>query len=318
MIKNKREETLLEKGFKKIKTPKKYNEMGNCYSINPAIGEGYFWVYKHEDLFSIVIHDFYFYEEHHLNYKLLEYLSIIYFESISGEELKPYHRLTAGVVKSRWCNGQSYQAIFHKNIPIKSIGIELNPKYYEEYLADKYDDEYINPQTALLNINETANFPEMVLLLNQIKNYKGTGMAGKLYYEGKVSEALALIIEREKSNKRKKTHTISEEDIEHLSSVASYISDHYAHDLTLEKLSRIACMGTTKLKKTFRELYNSTITEYIQNRRIGQAEHLLSDTDFPVKQVALIVGYKSTPRFIELFKRNTGMTPLEFRKLAKR
>jgi AraC-like DNA-binding protein len=45
-------------------------------------------------------------------------------------------------------------------------------------------------------------------------------------------------------------------------------------------------MGTTKLKCTFKEVYKCTITQYIQNRRMSQAEHLLSNTDFNIGQVA--------------------------------
>ncbi|WP_459253870.1 helix-turn-helix domain-containing protein [Haloimpatiens myeolchijeotgali] len=76
-------------------------------------------------------------------------------------------------------------------------------------------------------------------------------------------------------------------------------------------------MGTTKLKTTFKNVYKCTITEYIQNRRMGQAEHLLANTDFDIKQIALIVGYKSAGRFSELFKRSTGLQPTKYRELSK-
>ena len=40
-------------------------------------------------------------------------------------------------------------------------------------------------------------------------------------------------------------------------------------------LTQIACMGTTKLKSCFKKYYDCTITEYIQQRRMSQAEYLL-------------------------------------------
>lgn len=311
------EPLLLKNGFIKLSSCSKYCSLGDCYKLSDLIGKGYYWIYSYKDLFSIVIHDFYFHDDFYFENNVSEYLAITYYESVSGEELNPYHRLNAGCVKSYWYHDDKYQAIYHKNIPIKSIGIEFTPKYCDHYLKKKYGCNYINPRDFLLKINETTDFPEMVLLLNQLKNYKGSGMSAQLFYESKVSEAIALIINYETENKPKQSSHISETDIKQIENVGSYIDDHYAYNLPLKKLAKMACMGTTKLKTTFKNVYKSSITEYIQNRRMGQAEHLLANTDFIIKEIAAIVGYKSAGRFSELFKRSTGLNPTEYRKLSK-
>jgi AraC-like DNA-binding protein len=156
----------------------------------------------------------------------------------------------------------------------------------------------------------------MILLLHQIKNYHGTGMAAKLFYEGKVSEAVSLIVERTKQLLPKKPFKVSTEDLKRIETVTSFINDHFAFDLRLEQLSKISCMGTTKLKSSFKEVNRCTITEYIQHRRMGQAEHLLSSTDLNIGQIAQIVGYDSAGRFSELFKKSTGLLPFEYKKLS--
>ncbi|WP_459253871.1 hypothetical protein [Haloimpatiens myeolchijeotgali] len=202
LLKQLHEPFLLKKGFTRISSCDKFNSMGTCYALSPTLGNGYYWIYSHKDLFSIVIHDFYFHEDFYFENELPEYLSISYYESVSGEEINPYHRLNAGCVKSYWWSVDKYQAVFHKNIPIKSIGIEFTPKYCDNYLAQKYSDNYINPRNALLEINETTDFPEMVLLLHQLKNYRGTGMSAQLFYEAKAAEAIALIVTRQKNKKR--------------------------------------------------------------------------------------------------------------------
>lgn len=311
------ESMLLSKGFSKCDCIKKFNSIGTCYKLNSNLGKGYFWIYAYKDLFSIVIHDFCFFEDFYFETLPSEYFSISYFQSVSGEELSPYHRLNAGCVKRYWCNSENiYKAIFHKNIPIQCIGIEFMPKYCDNFLSKHFNDECINPRCALMDIDEVTDFPEMVLLLHQISNYKETGICAKLFYEAKVSEAMSLIYERYKQNK-KVNLTLSQIDIDHLQSVTSYIDDHYSNELPLSKLCKIACMGTTKLKKSFKILYKSTITEYIQHRRMGQAEHLLSNTDLIIKEVANIVGYKSTSRFSELFKKSTGLSPIKYRNFVK-
>ena len=69
-------------------------------------------------------------------------------------------------------------------------------------------------------------------------------------------------------------------DAEGLQNVVSYIADHYAFDIPLERLASIACMSETKLKGCFKRQFGCSITQYIQGRRMSQAEHLLINTDF--------------------------------------
>lgn len=308
---------LYKYGFKKMNSSEKFNSTGDCYELNPKLGKGNYWIYSYKDLFSVTIHDFFFYEDFYLEYKLPEYFSLSYYESVSGEEFNPYTRLSAGCVRSYLFGSKKYQAIFHKNIPIKSIDIEFTPKYLDKYLEMKYEEDYVNPREALLGLRETKELPEIEHILYQIKSYRGSGMSAKLFYESKVLEAISLVISFENNGQNKKS-SLSQMDAEQLQNVASYIKDHFAHNLRLDKLSKIACMSLTKLKKTFKQEFNCTITGYIQNQRMGHAEHLLSNTSFSIGEISRIVGYKSTSRFSQLFKRTTGLKPKEFRKLAKK
>lgn len=73
-------------------------------------------------------------------------------------------------------------------------------------------------------------------------------------------------------------------------------------------------MGTTKLKYTFKEVYKSTISEYILNKRIRQAEHLLANTDLRISQISQTIGYKKASSFSEIFRKTTGLLPNEYRK----
>ena len=84
------------------------------------------------------------------------------------------------------------------------------------------------------------------------------------------------------------------------------------------KVASIACMSTSKLKTCFKRHTGCTVTEYIQGRRMSQAEHLLIDTDFTMGQIAQMIGYSTSSRFAELFKKNTGILPIEYRKIARK
>lgn len=305
-------------GFIRDPDNQQYGDLGICWKLSPEVGEGTYWTYGQKDLYDIKIHNFSFHEDFMLEFSLPECLSITRYDSISGEELSPYRRLSAGCIKTFIGGYTPYKALIHKNIPIRSIGIEITPAYYEDYLQRLYPEAQINPVEAFQKIDQTSYFPEMSRLLTEIKNYRGEGIAAKLFYEGKVAEAVSMVVEYQKKHSEKITQKLSRQDIESIQTVASYLGDHYASDISLERLTQIACMGTTKLKSCFKKYYDCTITEYIQQRRMSQAEYLLAYTDLSVGQIAQTIGYSTSSRFAELFRKSTGLLPMEYRKMAQK
>lgn len=247
-----------------------------------------------------------------------ECISIQRYDSISGEKLNPYRRLSAGDIQTIVGGKQRYRALIHKRIPIHSVGIEILPAYYDDFLRQQYPDLYFDLPSAFQSIDQAADFPAMSKLLFEIENYRGDGAAAALFYEAKVTEAIALVVDAWKRQSQKRERPLSAEDEESLRNVVSYIADHYAFDIPLERLANIACMSESKLKSCFRRQFGCSVTQHIQGRRMSQAEHLLINTDFTMGQIAQMIGYTTSSRFAELFKKSTGILPNEYRKLARR
>lgn len=308
------ESILTDRGFFPIKSNDRFNSCGQTFALSKELGEGFYWVYSETNLFVIKIHDFSFDEDYLFECMMPECMSISYYQSITGHELNPYRRINANCIKTYIGNHNTYKAVIHKRMPVKSVGIEILPDYYISYLKEKYPEDYISPYEAFCSIDERSNFPEMLLLLNQVAEYRGNGISAKLFYEAKVNEAVSLVVEHFHKCSKEHKH-ISEIDKEQIKNVTSYINGHATYSLTLEQLSKIACMGQTKLKKTFKQVNGCTITEYIQQARIGQAEFLLSSTELSITQIAKTVGYSNASRFAELFQRNVGILPYEYRKI---
>ena len=308
---------LLKNGFTPDPNNKKYNPMGTCWKLSPEIGEGYYWTYGKHDLYDIRIHDFSYHRDMLMDFELPESLSIAYYESISGEEISPYRRLKAGCVKA-FHGGTPYRVMIHKKIPVRSINIEIMPAYYNKYLQTLYTKGSVYPEKIFGEIDQTFEFREMVQLLMKVKNYAGTGIAAKLFYESKVAEAVSLIVEWSNHRKKRGVDSISARDNKQMKNVTAYIDDHYTLELSLEQIAKIACMSQTKLKYTFKRYHECTITEYIQQRRMGQAEHLLANSDLPIGQVAKVVGYTSPSRFSELFRLSTGIQPRIYREISQK
>lgn len=313
MINNTYNNFLNEINFIPINGYNPFGPNGKCYELPKKLGKGIFWIYNPNDMFDIKIHDFYYYENQIFNNDLPEGLSVTYYESISGEELFPYKKFSSNVVRTHIGGKSSFKALIHKNIPIRCVGIEIKPSYYNDYLKKNYPGEFDNLEEIFKSFEDTSNFPTMINLLNQLKNYKGKGSSAKLFYESKIIEAISLMVEYHKNHNKTKI-TLSNIDKEIIFNLNMYIKDHYTYNLNQSLLTQIAGMCSTKLKRTFKAINGCTITEYIQNCRISRAEHLLQSTDLTINQISSAVGYKNASYFSELFKRETGITPMEYKK----
>lgn len=295
-----------------------FNPAGRCWSLSPDLGEGFYWVYAQNDLFDIKIHDFCFHEDFIMDFQLPECLSVTLYDSISGEESSPPRRLSPGCIKTFIGGREPYRGLIHKTVPIHCIGIEIMPAYYQDYLQTHYPGDYTDPLPAFQVVDQTDDFPAMSMLLHEVEGYRGEGIAAKLFYESKVAQAISLLMEQEQALTRPARKFLTDQDKEQLENVTFYLKDHYSDEVVLDRLTKIACMGKTKLKSTFKQAYGCSITKYVQGLRIGQAKRMLSETDYSMQHIAGLIGYSTSSRFAELFRRNTGLLPTEYRKMTTR
>lgn len=301
-------------GFHPIPCKSFLNPMGACFEPQTEAGEGYYWFYEEPGMFAVGQMDLRPRDDFFMEYQQPDFISINYYETISAEELSPYKRLSAHCIRGHVAQGELFRLRCHKNMPLRGYELMLFPGYYQDYLQQMYPGEFPDPRDAFRSIDGCRDFPELKLVLKQIAGFQGTGASARLYYKSKVSEALSLIIEHTRCQQTQE-FSLYRQDRVNLEAVKAYIEDHFAFDIRTEQLSSIACMGQTKLRASFKQAYGSTITEYIQNRRVAYAEYLLIKTEFPIAQVAEAVGYHHGGRFAALFKKSTGLSPEEYRKV---
>ena len=160
---------------------------------------------------------------------------------------------------------------------------------------------------------------EIRLLMRQVMDYNGYGAAARLYYDAKATELLAHFAEGVFAQRcqRCTAHCrLCVEDQARIRHVAHYLRAHLKDEFDLDTLCHLACMGKTKLKKTFREEYSCSLMQYLQQQRMEKAQRMLCDTEYAVAQVARAVGYRSGGRFASVFRKTTGLLPREYRMLS--
>lgn len=97
------------------------------------------------------------------------------------------------------------------------------------------------------------------------------------------------------------------------SHVIRYIREHLTEDLSVEILSRIACMSESKFYRSFRNETGLTPNEFIIEERLKVAETLLINPDITVKEAWLASGFNSFSYFSTLFKKRKKLTPSEYK-----
>ena len=176
---------LTEHGFVRDPDNQQYGSLGVCWKLSPEVGEGTYWTYGQKDLYDIKIHNFSFHEDFMLECSLPECLSITRYDSISGEELSPYRRLSAGCIKTFIGGYAPYKALIHKNIPIRSIGIEITPAYYEDYLKKLYPEAQINPVDAFRKIDRLPISQKCLGYSQRSKTIAGKELPQNFFMRGK-------------------------------------------------------------------------------------------------------------------------------------
>jgi len=106
------------------------------------------------------------------------------------------------------------------------------------------------------------------------------------------------------------------ESLKYMETALNYIDEHLDSDLTLEILADVAHMSKTYFCGQFRKLNGISPWEYITIKRIEKAITLIESSNLSRLDIALKCGYNNTSNFYYAFKRVTGKTHGDYRKVS--
>lgn len=93
-----------------------------------------------------------------------------------------------------------------------------------------------------------------------------------------------------------------------------YIEENFRDpDLNLEKVADQVYVSSCYLSRLFKEVTAYSFTEYLNRRRVSEAEKLLLTTGAKIYEVAEAVGFRDSHYFGIVFKKITGLAPSEYR-----
>ncbi len=94
----------------------------------------------------------------------------------------------------------------------------------------------------------------------------------------------------------------------------TFIEENLHEPLTAEDLCKNFFLNRQQLYTVFRENFATPVKQYVLERKLARAKHLLTTTALSVTAVAERCGFSDYNNFIQRFKKMTGKTPLQYRK----
>lgn len=96
-----------------------------------------------------------------------------------------------------------------------------------------------------------------------------------------------------------------------------FIQQHYQESLRLEDVSNAVGFNATYFSAMFKKETGQNFMDYLTELRMNKAKELLCGDECSVQDVAEQVGYRDLKYFSRLFKKTTGISPSDYKKLYR-
>jgi transcriptional regulator GlxA family with amidase domain len=92
-----------------------------------------------------------------------------------------------------------------------------------------------------------------------------------------------------------------------------FIESNFQEKITVDQLASQFAVGRRSLERRFKKATRNTVSEYIQRVKIEAAKKGFETSRKNINEVMCEVGYSDTKAFRMMFKRTTGLSPVEYR-----
>lgn len=154
-------------------------------------------------------------------------------------------------------------------------------------------------EVRLINQEEAANIPDII----QISDFNSID---------EIEDTIYLMVSKV-YNIYNNLEDSKENDL--INQIIQYLQENFTNNqFSTAQLAEHFDLSEAHLMRYFKKHTNKTILQYLTNLRIDYAKHLLLTTEKPIKDIVPKIGYIDVSSFIRRFKRETNLTPGQYRK----
>jgi AraC-like DNA-binding protein len=219
-------------------------------------------------------------------------------------------------IDSSFCVSTQDESYIHLNFGLNAndclFDLAENNYEFQIRIAKTYLEKY--NESLDINVVEQAICCNTQAKLLEIINCKLSGIHRKIFLE---SSILFLLFQSQKNNLIFQTGCDScavlnkPVDADKIQKAKKYILKNLSNNLTIPIIATNVGTNQCYLKKGFKETFEQTIFEFIQENRMIKSRHLLQGNNPNITEISYSVGYSSLSSFSQSYKNFFGISPTE-------
>jgi AraC-like DNA-binding protein len=189
-------------------------------------------------------------------------------------------------------------------------------KYWCHFTAKIGDTDLFRLTGAPYFIN-VEDEEKMTRLFQQlIREYESSSLTAVVMQKATLLEIIGLFLEGMDRNREAFRPAAEDRSMQKMTQVLKYIETHLHENVTVHQLAELVHYHPNYLIRQFRELVGMSPIQYAQRLRMETAISLLAATDEPISAIAEKVGMELY-YFSRTFKKHTGLSPTDYRRLMR-
>jgi YesN/AraC family two-component response regulator len=112
-----------------------------------------------------------------------------------------------------------------------------------------------------------------------------------------------------RGDENEKAGGLDSETLKRLYLAKNHIDSNIEGKLELNDVLKIACMSRPTFAKYFKQIFHATFKNYVLDKKIEQAKHLLRQGSLSISEIAYSLGFTDPSHFSRVFKKSEGVPP---------
>jgi transcriptional regulator GlxA family with amidase domain len=167
------------------------------------------------------------------------------------------------------------------------------------------DGGIITEEKGLYSSGGAASYWNLLIYLVEKYSDRDTAIMAAKYF--------AIDIDRDSQSAFTMFKGQKEHEDDEIRNAQDFIEENYAERITVDDLAKQFAIGRRSLERRFKKATNNSVAEYIQRVKIEAAKRIFESSRRNITEVMFDVGYTDTKAFRTVFKKITGLTPIEYR-----
>jgi len=188
--------------------------------------------------------------------------------------------------------------------------------FLELPLLDRVFEEVFGRDAPFARLKDVSAFTDSKLnsLMEQLHDELMRRRASTLFVQG-IGQAIAIHLARNYAelvkDPRRGSPSLPGYKVRQ---ITEWMAEHLADDFNLDQLAALAGLSKFHFHRLFKSATGASPAQYLVNLRMDKAKRQLRETKRSIVDVALDVGYTNPSHFAQIFRRDTSLSPSDYRR----